>query len=120
MSNSLNVTKTLDKDNWEIVCELTTESSLPKEIFIYTNTGTDDLGEFFGTCSVEELGRLQIFSGVAIPKFGNKFVRYPQVKIQVKVGEDVNAVIDRIAINIRKLALEYASYQTVSYIVPIN
>lgn len=120
MANQLNVTKTLNDDIWEVTCELSDSSSLPKEIFVYTNTGTTQLGAYYGTCSVDELNRLRIFSGTSIKLFGNKFVRYPQVKIQVKISEDIDSVIERIVLNIRKLSNEYSLKSSSSYTLAIN
>lgn len=119
MSSELVVTKTLSGDHWVVTGEITSSSLLPKAIFIYLNTGTEVLGEFFGTCSVDELNRFQEYVGQAIPMFGNKYIKYAQAKIKVSIEEDVNAVIAALVKNVKGLSLEYQSKPTVTTIVQI-
>lgn len=49
---------------------------IPIDIFMYENTGENNLGEYQGVCTLLDYTKLQTFVGVPIPKFGNKFIKY--------------------------------------------
>lgn len=121
MSSTLDLTTTVTNDHYLITGALRDGGTLPKEIFIYENSGDVTLGDFFGTCNLQELGRLQVFSpGIAIPLFGNKFVRYGQVKIKVALSDDPNAVVIALVNNVKSLSIAYNSQPntTSSYPIP--
>lgn len=121
MASTLNVTTTLSGDHWLITGSLADGGTLPKEIFIYTNTGDGNLGTFYGTCNVEELGKLQVLTlGQTIPLFGNKYVRYGQIKIEVPIDENPQAAIDALVLNVKTLSKAYAaqSGSSASYNIP--
>lgn len=100
MSSTLSITTELIEDHYLITAEILPGGTLPKEIFIYENNGSDTLGSFYGTTSVEELGRLQIFLGSAIPTFGNRFYRYEKAKIKVSLQDDPVAVANSLVKNV--------------------
>lgn len=119
MSSQLEVNKTLSDDHWVVTAEITSSSLLPQAIFIYTNNGTEVLGDFFGTCSVDELNRLRQFEGQPIPLFGNKYIRHTQAKIKVSIEADANAVIAALVQNVKRLSIEYQSKPSITTIVQI-
>lgn len=112
MASTLLVTKELKNDHWLITMEIQPGGTLPPEIFVYTNTGTSALGEFYGVCSVDELTRLQKFVGVEIPMFGNKYVKYGSAKIKIDLATEVQPVIDATIANIRSLSIAYQAQIT--------
>lgn len=121
MASTLNLTTALAGDHWLITGALAAGGTLPLEIFIYENTGTGVLGEFYGTCNIQELGRLQIFHpGTPIPVFGNKYVRYGQVKIDVPLDQDPAAVVAALVKNVKSLSAAYSLQGTTvnSYTIP--
>jgi hypothetical protein len=119
MSSSLIVTKELVGDHWLVTAELSQDSTLPIDIFAYTNTGTSSLGEFFGTCWLKDLTNLSIFDGTPLPTFGNKYVRYRQAKIKVLLEDDVDSVINALVHNVEQLSLAYASKTNTTEVFPI-
>ena len=108
MANSFTVTKNLVNDHWEILGSVGA-GPLPPEVFIYSNTGTAELGTFLGVCSVAELQRLQIFNGVRIDIFGNKSVRHGTLKITVAIGVNPDTVITNIINSLKQLSIAYSS-----------
>ncbi len=121
MSSTLNIQTTVSGDHYLVTGGLVAGGTLPQAIFIYTNTGDATLGEFFGTCSVAELGRLQPFSvGTAIPTFGNKYIRHDQIKIKVPLSENPAAVVSALVKNVTALSLAYAAQlsTSASYTIP--
>lgn len=121
MASTLNVTTALVNDHYLITASLADGGTLPKEIFIYTNPGDGTLGEFFGTCNIQELGRLTIATpGTAQPTYGNKYLRYGQAKIIVPLGNDPTAVASALVKNVTTLSLAYAAQtsSTASYSIP--
>lgn len=124
MPSTLNLTTTVIGDNYVITGGITPGGTLPTGVFIYVNNGDGTLGEFFGTCSLSELGRLQFATpGVPIPTFGNKYVRSDQVKITVPLGDSTNtasAAITALVKNVTTLSKAYEAQVTTSasYIIP--
>jgi hypothetical protein len=115
MSSTLNIQINLSGDHNLITGSLAAGGTLPQAVFIYENTGTGALGTFFGTCNVQELGRLQVFTpGTAIPLFGNKHVRHDQIKIVVPLDKDPSAVVNALVQNVKTLSLAYARELSVS------
>ncbi len=120
MSSQLSVTVELVDNSWQVTAELVSGSTLPSAIFVYTNTGTEQLGEFFGTCSVTDLTRLSEFTGTAIPTFGHQYVRYPQAKIRVDVWDDVSLVVQALLTNVRSLSTAYFASASTTTIYDIQ
>jgi hypothetical protein len=110
MSSSLQFTKKLLPDlSWELIVEVTPGGSLPLDIFITKNSGTTSPGAYQGVCSLEEYQRFQTFSGIAIPKFGNKYVKYSQAKITVSSESEVDSAIAMITSSAKSLSLAMKS-----------
>lgn len=104
MASKLLVTTELVVDHYLVTAEIQDGGSLPKEIFIFENSGTATLGKFYGTCSASELGRLQVFTGNAIPVFGNRWVRASPAKIIVSLGDDPASVVAGLVKNVLSLS----------------
>jgi hypothetical protein len=113
MASTLDIVTNVVGDHYLITGSLRVGGSLPREIFIYENTGGITLGDFYGTCNVQELGRLQIFTpGTAIPLFGNRYVRNAEVKIKVALTDDPVAVVSALVNNVKSLSTAYSQQVT--------
>lgn len=117
--SELKVEKTLGENGWTLTAEVLDGGVLPQDIFIFENTGTNQLGEFQGVCNFEELMRFQAWTGAPIVKFGNRFVRYRQAKIQVPVGTDTDAIVSVWLSSVKNLDKELKSKASSSEIFVI-
>lgn len=119
MTSSLTINTTLVNDHWNISGSLSPGGLLPIEIFRYTNTGSTALGEYTGICNLEEISRLSIFSGVALPIFGNKFVRYGSFNIVVPISADTLSITSTIIANVTTLSAAYKTKTNSTQVVII-
>jgi hypothetical protein len=119
-TSQLQITTTLDGDQYTITAQILPGGSLPQDIFLFSNTGTSELGDYWGVANTDELTRFQVWNGVAIPKFGNSFVRYSSAKITLNVQEDAASVIQTITNGVTNLsaALKLAASSTQVIIIP--
>lgn len=119
-TSQLQITTALDGDKYTITATVLPGSYLPQNIFLYQNTGTTQLGDYYGVANTDELTRFQVFTGTAIPKFGNAFVRYSQAKIVLNVQDDAASVISNIKLGAQNLsaALKLAASSTQVIIIP--
>lgn len=120
MTSSLRIDTQLTDTGYSITAYIAPGGILPPDVFTYANTGTSTLGEYFGVVSILDMPRLQVWTGVAIPIFGNGFVRYSQANIQVPSTEDVNVVITRLISSIQNLSTAFKAVQTTTRIVQIT
>jgi hypothetical protein len=107
MADNISVVTELSNNQWTITAEVVAGSTvLPAEIFVYENLGTTTLGPYVGVCDRAELLRFQIWTGTAIPKFGNRFVRTSQAKINVSLSSDPQPVITNLISSAKALKTE--------------
>lgn len=119
-SNSqLQITTQLEGDKITITAVILAGGYLPQNIFLYQNTGTNALGGYWGVANVEEMTRFQVFSGTAIPKFGNAFVRSNQAKITLSVTDDPQTVIAAITQGVTNLSAEMKTAATQTQVITI-
>lgn len=76
MSASLVVTTTIQNDQVVVEGVLGPNPDIPAAIFLYENTGTDKLGDYFGVCTKYDFERFQEWTGQPVEIFGNRYVRY--------------------------------------------
>lgn len=94
--------------------------NLSGDIFIYLNTGTTALGEYQGVCNIDEMARMQVYNpSLAIPIFGNKFVRYNTAKIVLGLTDDYTIVVARLKASIKALSVAVSSKKNLSQIAYI-
>lgn len=119
-TSQLQITTTLDGDQYTITATVLPGGFLPQDIFLYQNSGTTQLGDYYGIANTDELTRFQVFNSVAIPKFGNAFVRYSQAKIVLNVQDDAASVISNLTLGAQNLsaALKLAASSTQVIIIP--
>lgn len=114
MTNSvLTVTKSLNPTDgsWNVTATITPGGGIPQAIFVYTNTGiANQLGTYFGVCSVSDLARLQIYNGVTVfPPFGNKFLRYTTATINIPISTDPLMNVDTIIGNLKSAVQSFST-----------
>ncbi len=112
MPSSLSINTALVNNKWEVTAEVVPGGILPSAIFVHENTGTDALGNFYGTANMADLGRMQVWEGSAIPTFGNKFVLHTQAKIIVDQSNTPTSVINALVANVTLLSTELQSINT--------
>lgn len=119
MSSQLTVNKQLLNNVWVVTAEVVPGGTLPLNIFVYENTGTATLGNFYGTADVNDLTRMQIWSATPIPVFGNRFVLSDQAKINVDQGSDPDSVINALVTNVKSLSTNLQAINTSTQTIPI-
>jgi hypothetical protein len=120
VSSQLQIQTQLEGDQYTITAQILPGGFLPQNIFLYENTGTTQLGAYYGVANTEELTRFQSWTGSAIPKFGNAFVRSNQAVLIVDVQTDSTSIIQNLTNNVQSLnaALKLAASST--QIITIN
>jgi hypothetical protein len=121
MTTTLLATTELVDDHWLVTVEVQDGSLVPKDIFIYENNGTSNIDDnYYGVCSLNDIVKLQIFSGTPIPLFGNKFVRYNKAKIKIDLADDAASVINVIKNSITYLStsMKAAATTTQTIVIP--
>ena len=122
-TSSLQIVTQLNSDHWQITATVLPGSFLPPAIFMYQNLGTTTLGPYQGICGISELLRLQAWGGVAIPVFGNRFVRDVQAKIIV--GIDPNntgapqSVVNNLIATAKQLSLALQAAASSTQVVTV-
>lgn len=118
MASTLSVTKTITNTGWVVTASLEVGASIPRDIFVYKNTGTTDLGEYYGVLNLSDLHRISVWTGVAVPAFGNAFVRTNTATITVPQSENVDTVISRLRTSIQAFSTAYqAAGSTTTYTI---
>lgn len=119
MASTLTITTSLNSNNqWEVNASITPGGTLPLDIFIYSNTGTNQIGEYQGVTQLDDYQRLQTFNGSPIPLFANKYVKYTQAKIIMDISEDPTVVVNVITQDVQ--ALSTALKNTTPLVQTIN
>lgn len=119
MSSQLLLTKKLSNDGWMITGRVTEASSLPKDIFVFENTGTNKLGPFFSVVMLDDFHRLKVWTGTPTPVVNNKYVRHRDLKILVPRTENVDQIIGQIVDSVRQFSSDYNSVKesTKTYVI---
>lgn len=118
--NSLQVTQGFDGNNWVATISLTPGSDLPAEIFLYENTGTTVLGDYATVCNFSELERFQVWTGTAIPLFGNKYVRSAQAKIVRPSRDELQITIGTVTAATKQLVAELGATPSTTTTITIS
>lgn len=118
MATTLTITTSLVVDHWEISGSITSDL-LPAEVFKYTNTGMDSLGTYVGIASLDEISRMQVFTGTAIPIFANKFVRYASLNVSVPINTPTTPIVSIIQDSIAMLSAEYKTKLSTTQVIQI-
>jgi len=107
--STLAITTTIEDNMWMLSFSLNEPSDIPRDIFIFENTGTG-IGEYQGVCSLTDYGRFQTYvSGVDIPVFGTKFVKYDQGILIFPIERDPAPIRAKILSDVRAFKAAYIS-----------
>lgn len=119
MEDLLSVTITFVKDHYEVTAEMTEVNILPEAIFLYENTGEDTLGEYYGVAGIDELTSRQEWTGVAIPTFGNRWVRFTEALVVVPNMEEAEKSKQWIISNVERLKQQILIEPSTTQVIPI-
>lgn len=108
-TSTLNVTTELVGNQYQITATVSPGSLLPPAIFIYQNQGTTTLGPYIGIPSVSELTRLPVFTGTALPVFGNINVLYDSLTVLLPAGSSPSAFVSNLTAAVQTLSTAYQS-----------
>ena len=114
MSSTLNVTKQLTNEGWVVTANVSAGGSIPRENFLYENTGTVSLGEYQGVVTVVDLPRIQIWNFQVIPVLGNKYVRHSSATLIVPKDTDPDSVISRLKVSVQQFSKDFQATPTSS------
>lgn len=120
MTIQLTVNKSLSTTGWTIVASLNSDATIPREVFAYSNTGTTTLGSYQGVITPQDLNKMQIWSGVAIPVFGNAYVRTDSATIHLVAGTDPDAAIATLKESVQLFSTNYKAIQSTMTIYTIT
>ena len=109
MSSNLTITTQYTEFQMTVTATITPGGTLPLDIFIYENTGGTTLGKYIGVCNLDEYRRLQTFTGVATPIFGNKFVKWTSAYVVLPCDTPPTDTINCITNGVKALSLEFAN-----------
>lgn len=111
--STLQVTSSIIGDKYKIQAKLITPGDLPTAIFVYSNTGTADLGEYQGVCTMAEYTGLQTFAGTIIPIFGNKFLKHDEAILYVGLSGNIDNVIKTLKENVASFGVLFRGSQDI-------
>lgn len=92
MSANLIINKTIQDNVWSLDMKVDPSSDIPVDIFLYENTGTTELGKFYCIAAYNDYIRFQPWTGVAVPVFGNRFVKVDKAHAEVPLTDDPELV----------------------------
>jgi hypothetical protein len=119
MTSTLNVTKQLTNSGWVLTANIDAGGIIPREIFVYENSGTDQLGPYVGIVSVTDLPRIQIWQSSPIPVFGNKYVRHSAATIVIEAGDNPDTNILALKSSIQDFSTKLQAIQTSTQVFTI-
>ncbi len=95
-------------NGYEVTSSVVENTSIPVEIYLYENLGTATLGDYVGIVSASDLHLRSIWTGVAMPAFGNRFVRTANLTLLVENKETADAIAANILKGAKKLKSDLA------------
>lgn len=95
------------------------DSGFPTDIFIYTNTGTEELGEFQGTCNLQEYRRLKTWTGDVVPIFANKYLKHNVARRVWPVDKAFDPETDELYNAVKQFKIEYLNGSNTSVSLPV-
>lgn len=104
---NLSVVKRTGETGLEVTYTVTSSGGYPSKVFIHENLGTDVLGDYQGVCNVADMARYSEWSGTAVPKFGNRFVRFNQAKIVLSFDMDLDLITNTIKNRLKELKRDF-------------
>lgn len=105
-------TTTLFDDRFVVEATILT-SVINRSVFYYKNTGTTELGPFQGVVDVEQLTRMPVWSGVAVPVIAVPYFRHDVATRSLSNMDEVTAWIDILRSDVASLVKEIATIEPV-------
>lgn len=118
MTNQVTVTKRLTNEGWVISGRVEPSSEMPKDIFVYENTGTTDLGKYFSVVSALDMHRIPVWSGSAVAS-RVRYVRSDEIKINVPFDVNVDDAIEALVSAVKAFYREFTAEKesTKTYVI---
>ena len=119
MSNNLTLTRRLTNEGWVITGSVNPSSNMPRDIFVYENTGEPTLGEFHSVVTVYDMHRVPVWQGSAIPLSKSRYVRAATLVVPVPPEEDVLLVESTLVSSAKDFLRQFTSSSeaTTSYVL---
>lgn len=117
MSASLNFSSQIVDNQRVVTFSVVPGSDIPLDIFLYQNTGETTLGEYQAVCSVNEFLKTQAHVGVAIPVFGNTYVRHTEGRMTVSMMYDVNVLKSTIVSRVRDFRTNFLAASSTAEVI---
>lgn len=119
MANMALLTKRLTNKGWVITGKVTESSTVPRDVFVYENTGNPTLGKYHSVVMVQDMPRIKPWTGEAVPIGPNKFVRFSSLTVEVPPTSDVDEVMNQIVTSLKSFVKDYnlTHETTVSYVI---
>lgn len=119
MANLALLTKRLTNSGWVVTGKITESSTVPRDVFVYENTGTPVLGKFHSVVMVQDMPRIRAWEGEEVPLSQGKFVRFSNLTLEVSLEDDVDAVIAELIASLKSFVREFTltPETTVSYVL---
>lgn len=106
---TLRIKTSVVENMWNLEMELVQEqgSTLPRDIFLYENTGSG-LGEYVGVCSLQDFRKYQAHQvGVNIAVFGNKYIKHTVGLLKFNIERDPQPIKDKIIADVKAFKQTY-------------
>ena len=86
----LTITQSVEANILVLTVTFQDYSPLPSpNVFLYKNTGTNVMGEYFAVASLAQLNRFQVWNNKPIPLFANAYYLNNYAKISVSQQEEL-------------------------------
>lgn len=106
---------------YTLTAELSSDSDLPKNIFLYKNNGTAQLTEYVGVVGSRDLAKVPVWNGNAIDRFGVPYVRHSLVKIEgIPISQDIEKIATAIGAAVQIFSTSLKSISTGSMSIEIK
>lgn len=115
MSSQLVLTSSLQDGYFLVEGQIQNGSDIPKDIFVYENSGTAELGNYVGVCTLNEFTSLSNYDGTIKPIFGNKFLKHNQVQIKVSLSSDLTSVLNTLKNNVQVFATSFRNSNSIQF-----
>ena len=109
MANTVTITKRLTNDGWSITGSIGPGATVPADIFVYENSGTNVLGSWHSVVMIADMAKIPRWTGVAIPTSKSAWVRASTIKILVDTTRDVDEEILNLKGSLQKFVKEFNS-----------
>lgn len=112
MTTSVIITTTITGSNLVVNASLSDPADIPRDVFIYDNTGTAELGQYYGVSNFQDYARLQSWTGTPIPVFGNKYVKHTEANIVLPLTVTKESISAKLKRDLTQFKLEYLASGT--------